>query len=68
MHLRSIYEIKQRPEGQKRFEVWITGTQELEILEFNTVANTITNKLDTILNFITHRNTNANAESFNAKI
>lgn len=68
MHLRSIYEIKQRHEAKKRFEEWIIRTQELEIQEFNTVANTITNKLDTILNFFTHRNTNANAESFNAKI
>jgi transposase len=68
MHLRSIYEIKQRNEAKKRFEEWNERTQELEIQEFNTVSNTINNKLETILNFFNHRNTNANAESFNAKI
>lgn len=68
MHLRSIYGIKQRHEAKKRFEEWIMRTEELEINEFNTVANTIDNKLEDILNFFNYRNTNANAESFNAKI
>ena len=36
--------------------------------EFNTVAYTIKNNLEKILNFFNNRNTNANAESFNSKI
>ncbi len=68
MHLRSIYKINQKDEGRRKFEQWISRTDELQIEEFNTVANTIYNRLETILNFFTYRNTNANAESFNAKI
>ena len=41
---------------------------EKEIKEFYTVANTVKHNLNNILNFFTHRNTNANAESFNSKI
>lgn len=37
--------------------------KELGIKEFNTVANTIEDKIETILNYFTHKNTNANAES-----
>jgi transposase len=47
---------------------WIDLTHELKIKEFNTATNTITNKLETILNYFINRNTNASAESFNAKI
>lgn len=36
--------------------------------EFATAANSVSNHRDTILNFFDHRATNANAESFNAKI
>ncbi|MDR2834619.1 MAG: transposase, partial [Bacteroidales bacterium] len=35
---------------------------------FYTVANSVKNHLETILNFFHNRLTNANAESFNAKI
>ncbi|MFT4031977.1 MAG: transposase [Siphonobacter sp.] len=41
-------------------------TKELGIKEFNTVANTIEDKLETILNYFVYRN--ANVEYFNAKI
>jgi len=35
---------------------------------FNTIARTIKNHYVTILNYFDNRNTNASAESFNAKI
>jgi transposase len=41
---------------------------EIEINEFRTVAYTIKTKIETILNYFQNRSTNANAESFNAKI
>jgi transposase len=68
LHLRAIYLIRDRDIAKRNFLHWIERTQKLGIDEFNTVANTIANKLESILNFFNHRNTNANAESFNAKI
>ena len=50
------------------FSRWIDKTHKLELKEFYTVANTVNNNLDNILNFFINRNTNANAESFNSKI
>ncbi|MFV0599566.1 MAG: transposase, partial [Bacteroidales bacterium] len=47
---------------------WIDKTEKLQMKEFNTVAYTIKNNLEKILNFFNNRNTNANAESFNSKI
>jgi transposase len=44
------------------------NTKELNIKEFNTVANTLNDQINTILNFFPYRDTNANAESFNATI
>lgn len=36
--------------------------------EYYTVANSVKNHLENILNFFNNRTTNANAESFNSKI
>lgn len=68
LHLRSIYTNTERGKAQEELYVWLEKTKELGIKEFNTVANTIQDKMETILNYFVHRNTNANAESFNAKI
>jgi transposase len=68
LEFRNIYELNDKGTAQIRFKSWINRTNEMKIKEFNTVANTINNNLDTILNFYENRNTNANAESFNAKI
>jgi transposase len=68
IHLRSIYKITSRTEAKKQLRKWLDRSKKLAIQEFNTVANTIANKIETILNFFKYRNTNANAESFNAKI
>lgn len=68
LEFRNIYELKSKNEAEKRFTKWIDKTNELKINEFNTVANTLKSNQKNILNFFIHRNTNANAESFNSKI
>lgn len=65
---RHIYEDKNRASAKTRFENWIKQILDSELKEFYTVANTVKNNLENILNFFINRNTNANAESFNAKI
>ena len=65
---RNIYEDKNRAAAKTRFNNWINEIMDKEVKEFYTVANTVKNNLDNILNFFINRNTNANAESFNSKI
>lgn len=65
---RNIYECENKWRAEEYFNQWIAKTEELKIKEFNTVANTVKNNLNNILNFFINRHTNANAESFNAKI
>lgn len=68
LQLRATYKLSNRTDAQKNIEDWLIKTKEINIKEFNTVANTISDRIETILNFFNYRNTNANAESFNAKI
>ena len=68
MEFRNIYENNKLIRAKEKFTAWINKSMELEIKEFNTVANSVQYNLDNILNFFNNRNTNANAESFNAKI
>lgn len=65
---RNIYEDKNIASATARFTNWINDIMEKETKEFYTVANTVKNNLDSILNFFINRNTNANAESFNSKL
>ena len=65
---RNIYEDTNRCSAEIRFKKWIKEVAEKEMNVFYTVANTVKNNLANILNFFANRNTNANAESFNAKI
>ncbi len=65
---RNIYEDTNRASAKTRFVKWIDEILENETKEFFTVANTVKNNLENILNFFINRNTNANAESFNSKI
>jgi transposase len=65
---RNIYEDRNIASAKTRFTKWIDEIMEKETKEFYTVANTVKNNLDNILNFFINRNTNANAESFNSKI
>lgn len=66
--LRNIFTNTDRDKAEGQFKDWLLETKSIKIKEFNTVANTIQDKLITILNYFDHRHTNANAESFNAKI
>jgi transposase len=68
LEFRNIYEQNKGAMAKLKFLDWIKKTNEIKIKEFNTVANTVTNNLNNILNFFNNRNTNANAESFNAKV
>jgi len=68
LQLRSIYEEVQKSKASERLRQWITQTHKNKFEMFTTVAHTIENNYVSILNFFNHRNTNANAESFNAKV
>ena len=47
---------------------WFNKVEKLGVDNFYTVIDTFKNHYDTILNFFVNRATNANAESFNAKV
>lgn len=64
---RAIYEHNTKESAKEKLLQWILESYEHECKQFNTVANSIQYHLDNILNFFNNRNTNANAESFNAK-
>lgn len=68
LQLRSIYKNTDKSKAKSELYNWIQKSNTLNIKEFNTVAHTIKDKMDNILNYFVYRNTNANAESFNAKI
>lgn len=65
---RNIYEDTNGANAAIRLNKWIEEVAEKEMKIFYTVANTVKNNIDNILNFFINRNTNANAESFNSKI
>jgi len=68
MKLRNIYENTSKSKASQLLEQWIKDTDNLEIKEFNTSANSIIYNKENILNFFHNRSTNANAESFNSKL
>ena len=69
LHLRSIYKYDYTvPTAKKRLLQWIDKTNEEGFEQFYTAANSILYHLDNIANFFWLKHTNANAESFNAKI
>jgi len=68
LEFRSIYENTDKLIAKERFDKWIEDTFEDKLETFYTTANTVKANFDNILNFFNNRNTNANAESFNAKI
>lgn len=68
MEFRRIYELTSKSDAKQKILEWIAKTKLLEMNIFNTVANSLNYHLETIINFFNNRNTNANAESFNAKI
>ena len=68
LEFRAIYESKDQLNATEKFNLWIEDTFEKKLETFYTTANTIKANFNNILNFFIKRNTNANAESFNAKI
>jgi transposase len=51
-----------------KLALWYNEVEESGFKSFNTIANSIFNHYDKILNYFNNRSTNASAESFNAKI
>jgi len=68
MQCRNIYEMNDKDQAKTAFQQWIDKSRQMPRDTFQTVANSIEHHLDNILNFFQFRNTNANAESFNARI
>jgi len=68
MQLRNIYENESKINAEQQINKWIKDTESIGIEEFNSTAKSIMYNKNNILNFFKNRNTNANAESFNAKI
>ncbi len=68
LEFRSIFDNSAKNQAYHALMKWIDKNKELDIKEFNTVANTVTANNNRILNFFNNRNTNANAESFDSKI
>ena len=56
------------PQSRHKLAHWYREVEEMEYGSFRTVLNTFTNHYNTIINFFENRDTNAFAESFNAKI
>ena len=68
LQFRNIYESKDKTEAERRLKNWKEANEKLNLKKFNIAANSIEYNQTNILNFFNNRNTNANAESFNAKI
>ena len=68
MEFRNVYEEQIKSTAKTKLIRWLEKTNSLNINVFNSVSNTIQNNFDNIMAFFNNRNTNANAESFNAKI
>lgn len=65
---RNIYEQTNKSNAKEQFLEWIQKVETQKMKPFYSVAKTVENNLENILNFFDFRNTNANAESFNSKI
>ena len=59
---------KERIIAFKKLAIWYNDVEKASFKSFNTIAKTIENNYEKILNFFDNRSTNASAESFNAKI
>jgi len=63
-----VYKCATKETAQQTFEQWIAQTHSEQMEAFYSCANSLQAHKDTILNYFENRSTNANAESFNAKI
>jgi transposase len=69
MMFRNCYETNHTiDEAKESFKKWYEKIEEKQIEPFLVVADSIRLHEATILNYFTHRSTNASAESFNAKL
>jgi transposase len=69
MELSNIFSHSQnRLVAFKKLALWYNSIEKLELKSFNTIAKTIQNNYEHILNYFDNKSTNASAESFNAKI
>ena len=57
-----------KEEAFKKLALWFNEVESSSIQSFKTVVRTVQTHYLSILNFFNNRNTNASAESFNAKI
>lgn len=69
MNLSNIFhQSKNRLVAFKKLALWYNSVDKFELKSFSTIAKTIQNNYEYILNYFDNRSTNASAESFNAKI
>ena len=69
MKLTDIYNARSIKDAARlKLARWFNKVEKLGVDNFYTVIDTFKNHYDTILNFFVNRATNANAESFNAKV
>lgn len=54
--------------GSAKINNWIKEVMKKQVNEFYTVANSVKNNLENILNIFINQNMNSYAESFNSKI
>jgi transposase len=59
---------KNKQQAFKRLAIWYNDVEDSGIDAFKTVARSVQQHYESILNFFNNRSTNASAESFNAKI
>lgn len=68
LEFRIIYEGKDREHAQKELMTWIRKVQKSGNQYYQSVADSLLNHWDNILNFFNNRSTDAHAESLNAQI
>lgn len=69
LRLGKIFTIsKNKQQAFKQLAIWYNDVEEAGIDAFKTVARSVQQHYESILNFFDNRSTNASAESFNAKI
>ena len=67
--LRSIFSLKKiKDVVRAKLALWHNQVEDSGFDSFKTIANTIESHYEEVLNYFNNRNTNAGAESFNAKI
>ncbi|MFZ3564479.1 ISAon1 family transposase [Tenacibaculum finnmarkense] len=67
--LKSVFETRTGKDvARTKLALWYNKVEDANLKSFNTIKKTIQHHYKPILNYFNNRNTNASAESFNAKI